>query len=36
MNKQIFEGKWKQFHGNAKQWRDKLTDDDRSSNQPEE
>lgn len=28
MNKDIFEGKWKQIHGEAKAWWGKLTDDD--------
>lgn len=28
MNKDIFEGKWKQISGEAKSWWGKLTDDD--------
>jgi uncharacterized protein YjbJ (UPF0337 family) len=28
MNKDIFEGKWKQMTGDMKQWWSKLTDDD--------
>lgn len=28
MNKDIFEGKWKQLRGQAKEWWGKLTDDD--------
>ena len=28
MNKDIFEGKWKQIRGEAKSWWGKLTDDD--------
>jgi uncharacterized protein YjbJ (UPF0337 family) len=28
MNKDIFEGKWKQVRGEAKSWWGKLTDDD--------
>jgi uncharacterized protein YjbJ (UPF0337 family) len=28
MNKDIFEGKWKQIRGQAKEWWGKLTDDD--------
>jgi len=28
MNKDIFEGKWKQLKGQAKEWWGKLTDDD--------
>ena len=28
MNKDIFEGKWKQVKGQAKEWWGKLTDDD--------
>jgi uncharacterized protein YjbJ (UPF0337 family) len=28
MNKDIFEGKWKQMQGQAKEWWGKLTDDD--------
>jgi len=28
MNQDIFEGKWKQIHGEAKAWWGKLTDDD--------
>ena len=28
MNKDIFEGKWKQIRGEAKAWWGKLTDDD--------
>ncbi|MGD0003429.1 MAG: CsbD family protein [Anaerolineaceae bacterium] len=28
MNKNVFEGKWKQMRGNAKVWWGKLTDDD--------
>ncbi|MBN1923071.1 MAG: CsbD family protein [Anaerolineae bacterium] len=28
MNKDIFEGKWKQVRGQAKEWWGKLTDDD--------
>jgi uncharacterized protein YjbJ (UPF0337 family) len=28
MNKDVFEGKWKQMRGQAKQWWGKLTDDD--------
>jgi uncharacterized protein YjbJ (UPF0337 family) len=28
MNKDIFEGKWKQMRGEAKSWWGKLTDDD--------
>ena len=28
MNKDIFEGQWKQIHGQARQWWGKLTDDD--------
>jgi uncharacterized protein YjbJ (UPF0337 family) len=28
MNKDIFDGKWKQMRGNAKTWWGKLTDDD--------
>jgi uncharacterized protein YjbJ (UPF0337 family) len=28
MNKDIFEGKWKQIRGDAKVWWGKLTDDD--------
>lgn len=28
MNKDIFEGKWKQMRGQAKDWWGKLTDDD--------
>ena len=28
MNKDILEGKWKQFQGEAKSWWGKLTDDD--------
>ncbi len=28
MNTQIFEGKWKQMRGQAKEWWGKLTDDD--------
>ena len=28
MNKDIFEGKWKQIQGEAKSWWGKLTDDD--------
>jgi uncharacterized protein YjbJ (UPF0337 family) len=28
MNNDIFEGKWKQVRGNAKEWWGKLTDDD--------
>ena len=28
MNKNIFEGKWKQIRGQAKSWWGKLTDDD--------
>lgn len=28
MNKDIFEGKWKQIRGEAKTWWGKLTDDD--------
>lgn len=28
MNKDIFEGKWKQMRGQAKEWWGKLTDDD--------
>ncbi len=28
MNKDIFEGKWKQIRGQAKDWWGKLTDDD--------
>jgi len=28
MNKDVFEGKWKQFRGQAKGWWGRLTDDD--------
>jgi len=28
MNKDVFEGKWKQLRGQAKEWWGKLTDDD--------
>ena len=28
MNKDVFEGKWKQIRGEAKSWWGKLTDDD--------
>ena len=28
MNKDVFEGKWKQMRGQAKEWWGKLTDDD--------
>ena len=28
MNKDVFEGKWKQIRGHAKDWWGKLTDDD--------
>jgi uncharacterized protein YjbJ (UPF0337 family) len=28
MNKDVFEGKWKQLRGQAKAWWGKLTDDD--------
>ena len=28
MNKDVFEGKWKQIRGEAKAWWGKLTDDD--------
>jgi len=28
MNRDIFEGKWKQFRGQAKQWWGDITDDD--------
>ena len=28
MNKDVFEGKWKQIRGQAKDWWGKLTDDD--------
>ena len=28
MNQDIFEGKWRQIHGEAKAWWGKLTDDD--------
>jgi uncharacterized protein YjbJ (UPF0337 family) len=28
MNKDIFEGKWKEMHGQIKEWWGKLTDDD--------
>jgi uncharacterized protein YjbJ (UPF0337 family) len=28
MNKDVFEGKWKQIRGQAKEWWGKLTDDD--------
>ncbi len=28
LNKNVFEGKWKQFRGEAKLWWGKLTDDD--------
>lgn len=28
MNKDIFEGKWKEMRGQAKEWWGKLTDDD--------
>ncbi len=28
MNKDIFEGKWKEMHGQIKAWWGKLTDDD--------
>ena len=28
MNKDVFEGKWKQFRGEAKVWWGRLTDDD--------
>ena len=28
MNKDIFEGKWKQIRGQAREWWGKLTDDD--------
>jgi hypothetical protein len=38
MNKDIFEGKWKQVRGEAKSWWGKLTDDDldRAAGQREE
>jgi uncharacterized protein YjbJ (UPF0337 family) len=28
MNKDIYEGKWKEMHGQVKEWWGKLTDDD--------
>ena len=28
MNKDIYEGKWKEMHGQIKEWWGKLTDDD--------
>jgi uncharacterized protein YjbJ (UPF0337 family) len=28
MNKDIFEGKWKEMHGQIREWWGKLTDDD--------
>jgi uncharacterized protein YjbJ (UPF0337 family) len=28
MNKDIYEGKWKEMHGQVKEWLGKLTDDD--------
>ncbi len=31
MNKDIFQGKWKQMRGDLKQWWGKLTDDDLST-----
>ena len=32
MNNNIFEGKWKQIRGQAKEWWGKLTDDDLGKN----
>ena len=32
MNKDIFEGKWKEMRGQVKEWWGELTDDDRTQN----